>query len=144
MTKLNNVLLIDDSETDNFIHRRRLERMGIAGTVTVRNNGREGLDYLTTPLPDGAYPHPDLLFLDINMPLLDGWGFLDAYQQLPNDQRARVTVVLITSSIHERDTERAAAYAVIDERMSKPLTIADIERLLGRYFPAMATATNRR
>jgi CheY-like chemotaxis protein len=134
LRKLRRILLIDDSKADNFIHRRRIEKMAIAADIVVKANGREGLDYLTTPLPDGRYPNPDILFLDINMPLLDGWGFLDRYQHLPPEQRARVTVVLLTSSISDRDFARADTYPVIDEKMSKPLEQGTLHLLASRYF----------
>ncbi|CAH1002337.1 hypothetical protein LEM8419_03244 [Neolewinella maritima] len=135
MKKLGRILLIDDSEADNFIHLRRFRKLKIADEVVVRMNGREGLDYLTTPLPDGSYPRPDLLFLDINMPVMDGWSFLDTYQKLPAAHRARVTIALLTSSKGDAESIRADSYTVLDGHESKPLHRDLIHRLLITFFP---------
>ncbi|MBB4081055.1 CheY-like chemotaxis protein [Lewinella aquimaris] len=134
MKKLGSILLIDDSEADNFIHCRRLDKMHVAGEIVVRNNGRQGLDYLTTHNADGNFPRPDLVFLDINMPVLDGWGFLDAYHQLPEACRARVLIVMLTSSVGDSDYARAGEYALIDAHESKPLTKEKIRGLMEQHF----------
>ncbi|MCP9237815.1 response regulator [Lewinella sp. JB7] len=136
MSKLGSILLIDDSDADNFIHCRRLDKMGVAGEVVVRKNGKEGLDYLTTPGAEGRYPCPDLLFLDINMPVMDGWEFLDAYYHVPEECRAAVMVVMLTSSVGDLDYARAREYTTIDAHESKPLTKEKINSLLDRYFAA--------
>ena len=135
MKKLGRILLIDDSEADNFIHVRRLGKMRVAEEIVVRQHGQEGLDYLTTPLPNGNYPNPDLIFLDINMPVLDGWGFLDAYQQLPDRQQARVLIAMLTASVGDVDHERASAYSVIHGHESKPLHKDKLRALLQEFFP---------
>ncbi len=133
--KLGSILLIDDSEADNFIHSRCFGRMEIAEEVVIRTDGRQGLDYLHTSLPDGGFLRPDLLFLDINMPVMDGWQFLDEYRHLPDERRAVVTVVMLTSSIGDSDYSRASGYSVIDAHETKPLSKEKIRSLLKRFFP---------
>ena len=135
MKKLGRILLIDDSEADNFIHVRRLSKLQVAEEIVVRQHGQEGLDYLTTLLPDGSYPRPDLIFLDINMPVLNGWGFLDAYQELPDHQRARVVLAMLTNSMGDVDHERARDYAVLDGHEPKPLHKDNVRALLLEFFP---------
>ena len=135
MKKLGRILLIDDSEADNFIHVRRLSKLQVADEIVVRQHGREGLDYLTTLLPSGHYPRPDLIFLDINMPVLNGWGFLDAYQELPDHQRARVLLAMLTTSMGDLDYERARGYEVLDGHEPKPLHKDNIRALLLEFFP---------
>ena len=131
MKKLGCIMLIDDSETDNFIHSRRFKKMELTDKIVVRHDGKQGMDYLTTTGPDGR---PDLLFLDINMPVMNGWEFLDAYGELPADRRARVTIVMLTSSVGDTDLTRAENYAVIDGHEAKPLTRDKLRGLLGRHF----------
>ena len=67
--KLKNILLIDDSKADNFIHERVINKAEVAEKITVTSGAREALDYLSTSV-DGIYPNPELIFLDINMPCL--------------------------------------------------------------------------
>ncbi|MGB3798529.1 MAG: response regulator [Lewinella sp.] len=124
-------MLIDDSETDNFIHSRRLKKMELSDQIVIRKDGREGLAYLTEADLVGR---PDLLFLDINMPVMDGWEFLDAYQQLADEKRARVTIVMLTSSVGDTDYSRAHSYETIDGHIAKPLTEEKINALVSRYF----------
>ena len=137
MKKLRSILLIDDSEADNFIHSRRFVRMDIAEEVVVRNDGRQGLDYLHTPLPDGSFPRPDLLFLDINMPVMDGWQFLDEYSNLPVNRRATVTVAMLTSSVGDSDYSRAYSYPAVDAHEAKPLSKDKLRSLLQQFFPSL-------
>ena len=132
MKKLGCIMLIDDSETDNFIHTRRFNKMEAADRVVVRKDGRAGLEYFQS-LADGD--RPDLLFLDINMPVMDGWGFLDGYQSLPDDCRARVTIVMLTSSVGDTDHSRAETYSVIDGNVAKPLTESKIRDIVTAHFP---------
>lgn len=132
MQKLGCVLLIDDSEADNFIHTRRLNKMNLADDIVVRTNGQEGIRYFTE---EDAVARPDILFLDINMPVMDGWEFLDRYQQLPAEQRARLTVLMIASSVSDGDHERANGYTCIDSRQTKPLTREKVRELLEEHFP---------
>ncbi len=135
MKKLGSILLVDDSKADNFIHSRRLARLEIAEEVIVCSDGRQALDYLCTTRPDGTYPRPDVLFLDINMPIMDGWQFLEEYSQLPAERRATVTVAMLTSSVGESDYARAYSYSVLDAHEAKPLSKEKIRALLHQYFP---------
>ena len=90
---LKEVLLVDDNEADNFLHRAVLEDMGVADRIVERLNGQEALDYLLTPDDQGRFPSPDLICLDINMPIMSGWEFLDSYEQLPPERRRGVVVI---------------------------------------------------
>lgn len=128
-------MLIDDSDADNFIHERRVKKMGITDRIVVRNDGRQGLEHLRSA---EDCSRPDMLFLDINMPVMDGWEFLDAYEQLPPHNRARVTIVMLTSSVADSDHVRADSYNVIDGKIAKPLTEEKLRELLDRHGEAIA------
>ena len=135
MKKLASILLVDDSEADNFIHVRRIRKMNVAEHIAVCEHGQEALEYLTTPQADGSYPRPDLLFLDINMPVLDGWGFLDTYQHLPEHQQARTLITFLPQPANPSDHIRASAYGVIHGHESKPLHRDSIRAVLQEFFP---------
>ncbi|MFT5358045.1 MAG: CheY-like chemotaxis protein [Polyangiales bacterium] len=134
MKKLKEILLIDDEEADNYYHQRVIRRLGCAERVVVKTNGQLGLDYLTTKTADG-YPQPDIVFLDINMPVMNGWEFLRAYAKLAPEQRAHVVLVMLTTSLSEED--RSAAQAVATDFHSKPLKKEALLAILATHFPGL-------
>lgn len=111
------VVVIDDSDTDLLYARILLERTGLVATLRVFDCAREGLAYLATP--EGA--SVDLVLLDINMPGMDGFEFLEAYeQQTPHPVR----VVMLTSSPDPVDRLRAQRHACVGDYLTKPLDMA--------------------
>ena len=131
--KLKTILLIDDDEATNFINKRAIEQIDCTQNIVVKENGIEALEYLTTYL-DGAYPQPDLIFLDINMPAMDGWEFLKEYGNLEVNQRAKTVIVMLTTSLNPDDKGKAKVIPLISDFMSKPLTTEKLELIIERYF----------
>ncbi|MEQ8278102.1 MAG: response regulator [Deltaproteobacteria bacterium] len=134
MTKLREVLLVDDLPADNFLNKLLLQRLDCAEKISMALNGREALDYLTTPV-DGARPDVELIILDINMPIMDGWEFLEAYEKLPPEQRAAAVLMMLTTSMNPDDEARARSKESIDRFAVKPLTEETFRRLLEEQFP---------
>ena len=87
--KLNCIVLIDDDEPTNFLHQLIIERYECTEQVIVFQHAREALRYISE-LREGSYLQPDLILLDINMPEMNGWEFMDAYAQLPAEQRGHI------------------------------------------------------
>src|ERR1700750_2590044 len=100
MKRLNCVLLIDDDEPTNFLNKMTLEQAGCTRIIRVAQSGQEALDYLRNCGPadgdDPSEPCPDLIFLDINMPAMDGWEFLRRYKQLPEGQKGEAVLIMLT------------------------------------------------
>ena len=138
--RLKEVLLVDDSEADNFLNRRIIRRSGLVERIRVTYGAREALDYLSTAAADGDFPRPTLVFLDINMPGMSGWDFLEAYGELPPEQQAGVVICMITTSRAERDRRRAAEFGIVKDFSHKPLTEARFREIVARHFPEVAGA----
>ncbi|MEQ9504422.1 MAG: response regulator [Deltaproteobacteria bacterium] len=134
MSKLREVLLVDDLPADNFLNKLLLQRLDCAEKITMTLNGREALDYLTTPV-DGVLPDVEMIILDINMPIMDGWEFLEAYEKLPPEQRADAVLMMLTTSMNPDDEARARDQRTIDRFAVKPLTEETFRRLLEEQFP---------
>lgn len=126
------VLLVDDSIDDNFINTRLLRKTGFTSHVEVKKDGLEALRYLRElsagqDLP--VHELPRVVFLDLRMPKIDGFEFLDEFAKLPQDFRQRVTVVILTSSLLTLDRDRAAHHPELAHYIVKPLTREKLEDL---------------
>src|ERR1035437_7122759 len=134
--KLNCVLVIDDDEPTNFFTRMILEESGCTDHIKVMQSGQEALDYLAKSEQAGCdasrYPSPDLIFLDINMPAMDGWEFLVEYRNL--NAADKNIVVMLTTSLFPEDKLKAEEMPEISGFENKPLTAEKLHKLLEKYF----------
>ncbi len=129
MKKIDRVMLIDDNEADNVYHQIMIERSGVVSDVVVKESGFEALDYLKQE----ASPDVDLIFLDINMPGMNGFEFLEQYAKLTVRHPAAI-VVMLTSSPSSEDHQRAEQYPAIKAYMTKPLSAEATVKLVEQFF----------
>lgn len=127
--KLNCILLIDDNEHDNFLHERTINKLCCAKKVVTLEKATDALEYLK-----GGNPKPDLIFLDINMPGMNGWEFLTHYEQLEEELQGKVVVVMLTTSVNPREEERSKNVNAVRDFINKPLTAEVIEDVLSKHF----------
>src|SRR6478736_2176562 len=105
MNKIKTILLVDDDSINNFLNRRLLEKMDVAEEIKVVNNGEEGIKCL--------YEHcfktkqsPELILLDINMPVMDGFEFINAFNELNFQNKNDVTIAVLTTSSNPKDRDK--------------------------------------
>ena len=94
--------------------------------VQAYTNGQRAFDDLASRLQTGS-PLPDLILLDLNMPVMDGWEFLDAFTGL--DLPRAISVFVLTSSIHSEELARFAQYPTVKSYFSKPLDMGNLARM---------------
>jgi len=131
---LNCVLLIDDDDATNYFHELIINKVGCAKQIVVVPSGIAALEYLKS-MENGKHPQPDLIFLDINMPAMNGWEFLEEYKQLDENKRAKVIMIMLTTSLNLVDEAKAISISDINGFMRKPLTQEAMEGLLSEHFP---------
>ena len=126
-------MLVDDDADDNFFHERVIRKNDAANTVIVKQTGMEALDYLKSK-KDHNDTHPDLIFLDINMPRMNGWEFLEEYNKLDKQFQSHAIVVMLTTSNNPDDRGKAELLNEVSEFKTKPLTKEMLAEILGKYF----------
>jgi two-component system nitrate/nitrite response regulator NarL len=118
-------LLVDDNDVDLFIQKRFIEISGFAKSIKVYNSPTQAITYLQ----ESDSPTPQIIFLDLNMPDMDGFGFLEKFILLPKKIQDIAKVVVLTSSSNHTDKKRAEAYSSVTNFLSKPLSVEALKSL---------------
>ena len=118
--KFNIVLLIDDNDIDNFINERMITTNQFSTRVVVKNSGELALQYLREHV-DSIENLPQVIFLDLNMPVMDGFGFLEEFEKLPSNILSYSKVIVLSSSISPEDINRASTNPLVVKYVNKPL-----------------------
>ena len=128
--KLKQILLIDDDPPTQMLHQRAISKAGIADNILTAMDGEEGIELITNML-DKQQPLPCLILLDINMPKMNGWEFLEAYHKITEDidEETRNVVIMLTTSLNPSDKEKASAFDVVKGFHPKPLLTEDISTI---------------
>jgi CheY-like chemotaxis protein len=135
MKKLNCILLVDDDEPTNFLNKMILEDVDCADTIEVAESGLSALSFLESASENGSQSSPDLIFLDINMPAMNGWEFLEQYSNLDQQRKANVVIVMLTTSLNPDDRAKASKMPDVSGFETKPLTPEKLQAILKKYFP---------
>lgn len=128
--KLECILLIDDDDEDNYFHKLVIERMDITKRIEFAQNGLEALAYLQQE----NQVIPELIFLDINMPKMNGWEFLEKYKDLSKSKKSRITIMMLTTSANPADLKRAQELEDVTGYQTKPLSTEMLNEILDNYF----------
>lgn len=122
MPKYKNILLVDDNEINNLLHERLIEMSDFGSPVIVKQSAEEALEHLKSVETDESQI-PEIIFLDIRMPVMDGFGFLDEFQKMPEKIVGKSKVIMLSSTLDPEDNARAAKYPHVIKMLLKPLTM---------------------
>lgn len=131
MKQINSVLLVEDNEITNFYNKHLFIKNKYVKHVQIATNGKKALDYLNKVSIEDK---PNLILLDLNMPVMDGFEFLDEFEKLEAELREGIIICILTTSLHEEDLEKAKNYAFISEYCKKPLSTSQIRNILTQFF----------
>jgi CheY-like chemotaxis protein len=127
--KKNFILLIDDNEIDNYLSSYIISKNQLAEKKSVETSGIKALELLNS-LNDSNLEFPDLIIVDLKMPLMDGFEFLDVLLNFPINKIENCTVVMLTSSNDQTDINRSKQYPIIKKYINKPITLQVLNEIV--------------
>ncbi len=130
---LHTIILIDDNEADNFLHQIIIKDTDKSIQIVTFQNAEKALLHLTQQHSSDT-PPPALILLDINMPAMNGWEFLEAYKKLDDACKKHIVIVMLTTSPNPDDETKARNNPDVRDFISKPLSSEILEKLVRDYF----------
>ena len=129
--KYRTVMLIDDNEIDNLINQKMIEAASITENIYTHTGAKSAIEFLKNMerLDVADKVLPDVIFLDIDMPLMDGFQFLEEFEKLGNAAKKKCSIIMLTSSINPQDFNRSKKYANVKLYLNKPLSHESIMKL---------------
>lgn len=128
MKKVDIACIIDDDPIFVFGTKKILELANFCNSFMVFQNGEEALNNLKPIVESGGPSIPDIILLDLNMPIMDGWQFLEEFTKIPSKQQ--ILIYIVTSSINPEDIEKAKTYDKVSNYLVKPITVQRLKEIL--------------
>jgi CheY-like chemotaxis protein len=124
------ILLVDDDEINNFISIKLIKKAVDNADIKACLNGKFAIDELSEIQRQDPSKLPDYILLDINMPIMNGWEFLDEYKRIGIDPMGKSKIFIISSSVFSNDISKARSYPLVKNFVSKPLSVEKIKEML--------------
>ena len=127
--KVSSVLLVDDDDDCNFFHKRLLTKMKCTDHVHISMDGRDALNYLTSNI-NAKSQQPNIIFLDINMPRMNGWEFLEEYKMFDDELKKNIILIILSTSLNPDDKTRADSCTDVAGFCNKFLDQASLKEII--------------
>ncbi|WP_091892778.1 response regulator [Polaribacter sp. KT25b] len=133
MPKRNKILLIDDNYATNFYHNIIINNLDTSNEVDYCTDGIDALNYLSNKgkyKANDSYPRPDIIFLDLNMPKMNGIEFLEVYKNLSKEQKGEKLIVMLTISLNEKEKTKIKLFQDVIDIENKPITEEYLSKII--------------
>lgn len=130
--KMYAIMLIDDNEIDNLINQKMIESADVVENIYTHTGARSAIEFLRNAEKLEGFSDkilPDIILLDIDMPLMDGFQFLDEFEKLKETTKEKCAVVMLTSSINPQDVNKSKKYKYVKRYINKPLSQDSITKI---------------
>ncbi len=138
--QVHSVLLVDDNEAVNFAHKKLISTIDDCINIAIAEDGSEAIAHLENT--SGTESYPDIIFLDINMPGMDGWQFLDTFEENYLNKSKAIIIVMVTTSFNPEDKKKFESYKFVHQYLNKPLKKSDVSAVFSEYFSRMKRGDN--
>ena len=126
-----NVCIVDDDDIYQFTMVRTMKSLNLTDNIMVFSDGEEALDFMLDNLHNDK-ELPDVIFLDIDMPIMDGFQFMEEYVKIKPKLGKKITIYMISSSVDPVDIERAKKISEITDYIVKPITHDQLKLIVGK------------
>lgn len=130
MRKINNAWIIDDDKILTYVLQRIMGSVDSIENIEIFQNGKEAINELLI-VKKNPESLPDIILLDLNMPIMDGWQFLDEFEKIKLDKK--ITLYIVSSSIDVQDHNKAKSYKTVSDFLIKPIGKKQIEQMVESY-----------
>lgn len=130
MANFKNVLLVEDDPITVLVCERITKLAGFAQDFVSAGNGMEAIEYIQQKAKEDSKNLPELIFLDINMPIMNGWEFLDEFNSIGHLFHRMPIIYILSSTVDPEDQRRALSYSIVKNFISKPLTKAHLMEIV--------------
>jgi CheY-like chemotaxis protein len=120
------IAIVDDDTIFQFTTKVKIQKLGLASNIQIFNDGEEIMDYL---IKVESIECPDIILLDINMPMMDGWDFLEEYEKHLGGSESKIKIYMLSSSINPVDVDKAKSNKLVDDYIIKPIKDEDLFRI---------------
>ncbi len=127
MKKINSVCIIDDDSIFVYIVKRLMDESNFCDSIIEFENGKEGIEGVLELNTNNKLPN--IIFLDLSMPIMSGWEFLDAFAEAKISNKEAIKIIVMSSSINPNEIEMIKAYPMVTDYIVKPITPSDLEKI---------------
>ena len=121
MSSVETICLVDDDDVYQYIMERTIIKKGLAQSILKFMDGEEAISFIQEHLENEA-ALPDVIFLDLNMPVMDGWDFLAEFDKLKSSIQKKISIFIVTSSVNDPDIQKAKTFPEVSGYIIKPIT----------------------